>query len=109
MAEQTTKLFELEISQNSRLTQAEFIQLNGVSFWTLTDLPTIDKSDFDFTKLTHDADRIDLLTTFLFFDPVLWWAPAQFNEMRLLPFDLNSKERLKFPLLDNIKKAIRGS
>lgn len=87
----------VSVSRKSRLRFKDFVEVNGVEFWELDALPTIEKSDADFYYLVASGDRIDLLATKFYGDPNLWWVIAVANDMEILPTDLQPAKTIRIP------------
>ncbi len=85
------------ISRRSRLRFKELLEINGVEFWELDNLPTVPESVDDIYYQVKNVDRIDLLSTTFYGDPNLWWVIAQANDMEILPTDLQPGSIIRVP------------
>ena len=87
----------ISISTRSRLRFKELLDINGVTFWELDNLPTVPLSTDDQYYRVKQDDRIDLLANAFYSDPNLWWVIALANDMDLLPTDLVPNEIIRIP------------
>lgn len=87
----------LRISKRSRLRFKEFLDIYGVSFWELDELPRVPLDPNDFYYRVKNDDRIDLLATTFYGDPNLWWVIANANGMEILPTDLQPGTLIRIP------------
>lgn len=87
----------LTVKKNSRLRFGRSIEIDGISFWDLVELPEILPQPDDTFYRVRGVDRIDLLAYNFYGDPVLWWVIAAANDMELLPTDLNEGDVLRIP------------
>ena len=87
----------LRISKRSRLRFKEFLNIYGVSFWELDELPRVPEDPNDFYYRVKNDDRIDLLATTFYGDPNLWWVIAGANNMNILPTDLQPGNLIRIP------------
>lgn len=87
----------VSVRKNSRLRFTESVQIDGVTFWDLLELPDILPQPDDTFYRVQGTDRIDLLAFGFYGDPVLWWVLAAANDMELLPTDLNEGDVLRIP------------
>lgn len=85
------------ISTQSRLRFKELLEVKGVQFWELDELPTVPVSSSDLYYRVKQDDRIDLLATAFYSDPNLWWVIALANDLDLLPTNLIPNSIIRIP------------
>lgn len=87
----------ISIPRKSRLRFKTFVEVNGIQFWDLDNLPTIPLSADDFYYFVRATDRMDLLATRFYGDPNLWWVIAVANDMDILPTNLQVGTTIRIP------------
>jgi nucleoid-associated protein YgaU len=87
----------VQIQNNSRLRFGAAIEVDGVGFWDVLDLPEIVAQVDDQQYTVVSTDRIDTLAARFYGDPVLWWVIAAANDMELSTVALSSGQVLRIP------------
>lgn len=85
------------ITLNSRLRFGSPVEVDGIQFWDLLDLPALPEQPDDLTYQVQNGDRIDRLANSFYGDPVLWWVIAEANGLEILPTELNDGMILRIP------------
>lgn len=86
-----------QIPIRSRLRFTDYLDIDGVQFWDMVDLPQLQEQPDDISYTVAASDRIDLLAYKFYGDPVLWWVIALANDMELLPTDLHESDVIRIP------------
>jgi hypothetical protein len=87
----------ITISTQSRLRFKELLDVYGVQFWELDLLPEVPISTDDLYYRVKQDDRIDLLATYFYSDPNMWWVIALANDLDLLPSNLIPDAIIRIP------------
>ena len=84
---------------HSRLRFADLILSEGVVFWDIVDLPTIQeqKDDLVYQVKGGYGERIDQLAAKFYGDSRLWWVIALANDFELVPVDVNHGDIIIIP------------
>lgn len=87
----------VDVPQTSRLRFTELLSLGGVEFWDLLDLPTVPEQPDDVQHQVVSTDRLDLLASSFYGNPIFWWVIAVANDFDLIDVDLNVGAFLRIP------------
>lgn len=87
----------VRVSKTSRLRFGKLLYVGAIECWEVLDLPKITPQADDLLYTVKDQDRIDLLATKFYGDPVLWWIIAAANDLEILPTHLNTGDQLTIP------------
>ena len=101
--------FSVEVSAHSHLVFSSLKQYNEVVFWENPELPDINPTDFDVIHVLNIADRMDNMSSAVYGDPVLWWALALANNIRLQPLQMNPGYQFRLVDGGEISRVIRGN
>lgn len=87
----------IQIYKRSRLRFKELLNIYGVTFWELDNLPEVpEQSDDVYYQVKYD-DRIDLLAQTFYGEVGYWWVIAVANGMEDLPTDLVAGAVIRVP------------
>ncbi len=103
----------IKVRDTSRLRFARLVTLDGIEHWEHPEYPEIGAAPDDIIYTVDLNDRIDLIAERFYSSPDLWWIIALANELRLLPNDLNGREKLRIPsgrrvFTEILRKPSRG-
>jgi hypothetical protein len=89
----------VKIPVHSRLRFGNLYSSEGVEFWDILDLPTVEEQDDDIVYQIKGGvgERIDQLASRFYGDPKLWWVIALANDFELVPVDLNHGDIIIVP------------
>jgi len=87
----------VRVQRGSRLRFGEIVEVDGVEFWDVLDIPEIPPQRDDLIHTVVGPDRIDLLAHRYYQDSRLWWVIAVANEMEELPTALNVGDSIRIP------------
>ncbi len=89
----------VKIPVHSRLRFGNLYSSEGVEFWDILDLPTIEEQDDDIVYQIKGGvgERVDQLASRFYGDPKLWWVIALANGFELVPVDLNHGDFIVVP------------
>ena len=87
----------ISLGSRSRLRFKELLEINGVTFWELDELPVVPDQVDDIYYMVTQTDRIDLLSTTFYGDSNMWWVIAVANNLNLLPSELVPGTTLRIP------------
>ena len=85
------------VVRNSRLRFADFVEVDGISFFDTVDLPDVPEQTDDIQYTVRSNERVDLLANGFYGDPALWWVIAVANGIELPPFNLHAGAIIRIP------------
>lgn len=98
----------VRLQKFSRLRFGNLIEIDGVAFWDLLELPDILEQPDDVFHQVTGTDRIDSLAMLYYGSPVLWWIIAAANDLELLPVDLQTGDILRIPSKRYVQQVLFG-
>jgi hypothetical protein len=87
----------VKVPRFSRLRFGELVDVDGVQFWDVLDLPEIPEQPDDLLYAIQGFDRIDLLAYRFYRDPRLWWVIAVANGLEDIPTEFNEGSMIRIP------------
>jgi hypothetical protein len=96
----------IRIKDNSRLKFGDLRNIDGIEFWSITDLPAIPARSDDIRYQVLENDRIDLIAYKFYGDPVLWWVIAVANNLELIPTEISPGMTLRIPSTSYVKQQL---
>jgi len=88
--------------KESRLNYAEFMEEDGIGFWTRPELPEVPFDNDDQYYMAKNEDRIDSISRAKLQNDRKWWILAHVNSLNLLPNELNPSLKLRIPFYRTI-------
>lgn len=96
----------VEIKQTSRLGFSELLNIDGVEFWEIMDLPVYRPRNDDIRHSIIDGDRIDLLSYKYYQDPGLGWVILWANDIEIAPLEIITGMTLLIPSPQYIRSRL---
>ena len=97
----------VRIDRSSRLTLAEYVQIDDIEFFDILDLRPYTPSDNDIKHVVVDGDRLDLLAFKYYQDSALHWALAWANDMDLASAQMHAGQILIIPESAHLKNVLK--
>jgi hypothetical protein len=98
----------IQIKRESRLNFSDLLQIDGVTFWDLDNLPDYQIIGDEFYHFVQSGDRIDLLANRYYGNSALWWVIGWANNLELFPSQLNEGLILTIPSSSFVNRQLIG-
>ena len=96
----------VSLKKRSRLRFASLLSADGYEFWDMLEFPTFPERPDDTVYRVRGGDRMDLIASNVYGDPILWWVIAVVNDLDLVPTDLKEGSILKIPSADAVRAVL---